>query len=103
MPDAECCLVPVDAVTPPPSLAGLPQCVEYHNMCRADSSLTFCSGYNDAAKKVADSVLKNKGADPESQQATAPTAAAKSAAAASSAAGLAALALSAAVAAVLVL
>lgn len=86
----------------PPFLAGLPQCVEYHNMCRADSSLMFCSGYNDAAKKVADSVLKNKGADPESQQATAP-AAAKSAAAASSAAGLAALALSAAVAAVLVL
>lgn len=70
-------------------------------MCRADSSLTFCSGYDDTAKKVADSVLKNKGADPESQQATTP--AARSGAAASSPAGLAAVALSAAVVAVLVL
>jgi hypothetical protein len=54
--------------------AGLPQCVEYHNMCRADSSLVFCKGYTDAAKRVADSVLKNKGADADSKQASAPAA-----------------------------
>jgi hypothetical protein len=66
--------------------AGMPQCVEYHNMCRVDSSLIFCKDYNDAAKKVADSVLKNKGADPESQQVTAAGAGAKRSAAASNAA-----------------
>jgi hypothetical protein len=56
-------------------------------MCGADSSLTFCEGYGDSAKKVADSVLKNKPADPESKQGAAPTrkAAGKSAAASSSA------------------
>lgn len=67
------------------ALVGMPQCVEFHNMCRADSSLIFCKDYNDAAKKVADSVLKNKAADPESQQATAPIAAKKSAAGSSTA------------------
>jgi len=50
-------------------------------MCRADSSLIFCKGYDDKAKKAADAVLKNKPADPESKQASAP---AKSAAAISS-------------------
>jgi hypothetical protein len=67
--------------------AGMPQCVEYHNMCRADSSLIFCKDYNDAAKKVADSVLKNKGADPQSQQATA-AGATRSAAASNAASAL---------------
>lgn len=42
-------------------------------MCRADSSLIFCSKYNDAAKKVADSVLNNKPADPDSQQSSKPS------------------------------
>lgn len=62
-----CCLCLLPLLT-----AGLPQCVEYHNMCRADSSLVFCKGYNDAAKRVADSVLKNKGADADSKQDSAP-------------------------------
>lgn len=67
-------------------------------MCGADSSLSFCKGYGDKAKKVAASVLKNKPADPESKQgaaATTPKAAGKSAAAGSSA-SLAVLAMGAA-------
>lgn len=79
------------------------QCVEYHNMCGADSSLSFCNKYNDAAKKVADSVLKNKGADPDSQQASKTGGAAKSGAAAASGASLLLMALATGAAAVLAL
>lgn len=69
-------------------------------MCKADSSLIFCTGYDDKAKKAADSVLKNKPADPESKQSATP---AKSAAGSRGSSYVLLVALAGAAAAVLAL